>query len=223
MKRTVHRAVVDAGIRGERRTNAAPSLARIRSSCRNAYYHQDTVPRALPGASGTPSWLPTAGAVYAFRSLTTGARYFGSTGNLRRRWAIHRALLRGGNHYNHALQAHFKEHGEEDLVVDVVLFEEDKATRLKIEQAFLGIFYGTDGCFNAAPSVVSATHLRGHSDETRAKIAEGLRGLVRSPETRARVAAAGRGRKASPETRVRTRGGSPPPGPTRGGRSPWPR
>ncbi len=57
MKRTVHRAVVDAGIRGERRTNAAPSLARIRSSYRNDYYQQDTVPRALPGAPGTPPWI----------------------------------------------------------------------------------------------------------------------------------------------------------------------
>ena len=39
-----------------RRTNAAPSLARIRSSYRYTYYQQDTVPRALPRAPGTPSW-----------------------------------------------------------------------------------------------------------------------------------------------------------------------
>ena len=55
--------VADAGVpavpgaAGDRRTNAAPSLARILSSYRNAYDQQDTVPRALPEAPGTPPWL----------------------------------------------------------------------------------------------------------------------------------------------------------------------
>ena len=60
---------------GDRRTNAAPSLARIRSSYRNAYYEQDTVPRALPGAPGTPPWR----GVYA-RSATTMERAAGDGG-----------------------------------------------------------------------------------------------------------------------------------------------
>jgi hypothetical protein len=91
---------------------------------------------------------------------------------------------------------------------DTSVLEEisDETDRLKAEQVWLDVHYGSPGCLNLSPSADRGS-TRGikRSPETKARISASLMGGVRSPETKARLKEASRKRwdanPASEETR----------------------
>lgn len=89
--------------------------------------------------------------IYAIRHLASGRSYIGSSKNIYKRWAIHRATLKSKTHHNLHLQNAWNKHAEADFVfeilaecsVDQLLAEETRhldLTRLRYNIAAPGSF-----------------------------------------------------------------------------------
>lgn len=86
--------------------------------------------------------IPASGGVYRIRCEVTGARYYGSTNNLRRRAAVHVVKtsderLRRWQHPNPNITASVRKHGQAAHHFDVLALSDDKNDRLRLEAVFI--------------------------------------------------------------------------------------
>ncbi len=156
------------------------------------------------------------GGLYAIENVITYESYVGSTVNMRKRWHLHRTLLRSGKHHAKKLQAAWVKYGEECFRFMPLCVIEDKAQRVAMEQHFLTSLRPS---YNTSPTATSCAGVK-RSTETIAKIRaavtaparlEKLRVMGKKPksaEHRARIAASHQGLRPTEETRAKLRAAS---------------
>jgi len=110
--------------------------------------------------------------------------YIGSSNNIQRRITKHLQHLRRGTHINPFLQNVYNKHSGTWKVK--VLEETVEQDLLAIEQKYLDIHYGKDGCLNLVPTANKPPSARGRKQPkwVREKISEGKKGWDPSKETR---------------------------------------
>jgi group I intron endonuclease len=132
--------------------------------------------------------------------------YIGSATNIQGRWRGHRYDLRKGKHHSRHLQRAWNKYGEGSFVFRVIEGVESVSLLLIAEQKWLNYIFETFPSTNIYNNVRTAGHTIGHkfSDETRRKLAEAHKGVLRgpqSPEHRSRLSMAHKGRHHTPEQR----------------------
>jgi len=131
--------------------------------------------------------------IYAIENVANGNRYYGSTRNFRKRQSLHWSQLRRGRHTNPHLQAAWNLYGESAFKF-IVVTECPVTQLLASETVYLG---QPDAAYNIARDAVNHSH----SEATRAKIGDALRGRSMPAELRTKML----GRSPSPETREKLR------------------
>jgi len=156
------------------------------------------------------------GGVYAIHNTINHHCYIGSTTDFRKRFDLHRHLLRGGKHHSPHLQAAWNKYGEDSFVFFRLAFIDDKQQRLLIEQTLLDTLSPK---YNVSRSAVSSEGCT-RSPETRAKLRKAMQDPSRlkfirelglkpkSEEQRSLMAEAQRGRHHSDEARAKMRASS---------------
>lgn len=127
--------------------------------------------------------------IYGIRNLINGKIYVGKTGmNFGDRWDSHRALLRGGKHFNQYLQRAWDKYGEENF--DFIIIEECGVEELDENERYYIRLYKEKGLsYNFADGGEGGSFLGKHlSEETKRKIGEknriNMTGKKPSEETR---------------------------------------
>lgn len=132
--------------------------------------------------------------------------YVGSAVNIRRRWNVHRQVLRRGTHHSSKLQRAWSKYGEDAFDFQVIFYCEPLQL-LPLEQSILDI---CTPAFNCNPNARSWLG-RKHSPETRAKLSKMKLGVptgrthVTSEETRAKISAARVGQRPNETTLAKLR------------------
>lgn len=165
--------------------------------------------------------------IYLLHNSRSGRHYVGSAVSVSRRWQEHRKTLRNGRHKNPHLQAAWDKYGEESFSF-LVVCQCPVETLIAEEQDEIDFWVGLCGkrkLYNIDLVAGSRLGFR-HSDATKSKISESLRGKpgrgtgtkrseefcqrmrarVCRPESKAKMAAAKLGVKRKPfteETRKR--------------------
>lgn len=173
---------------------------------------------------------PDVGGVYVIHNLVNEHFYVGSTLNLRKRWNVHRTLLRKGTHHAPHLQNAWNKYGEKAFVFRVLQQIDSKDSRLLLEQHLIDSLSPTYNVSRLARSCEGTrrrpltrarmreaantperiAHIRRlgslpKSEEHRARIAESHKGLRPTEATRAKLRAASANRWARPEEREKLR------------------
>lgn len=173
-------------------------------------------PRPRPATSYVVAGSCPYGGVYVIENTLTGFFYVGSTKNLRRRWQLHRHLLRTGHHHSPYLQASWVKHGEEAFRFVPLCILEEESERLALEQHFINTLHPT---YNVSPTANSCAGVK-RSEATRAKMRAAvacperrekflrMARAPKSPEHRARISASHQGLHPSEETRAKLRAAS---------------
>ncbi len=121
--------------------------------------------------------------------LTIGdCKYYGSTGNVRKRFYTHRSKLRNNIHESTRMQSHWNSMDTPEFKMTVIgtgTAEECKAT----EDLLLEQHHGLDSCLNSKKAKDKL------SDETKAKVSASLMGKKHSAEHKAKIGAANKGRR----------------------------
>jgi group I intron endonuclease len=159
---------------------------------------------------------PRVPGVYVIVNNRNENYYVGSTVNLRKRWVLHRHLLRMGRHHSPHLQNAWGFYGEPSFSFLVLAHVYNKQLRMAIEQTFLDL----RPKYNVALKAVSSAGVV-RSEETKEKLrqvwnAPGYREKVMaarssrplSEEHKALIAEAHKGKVASEEAREAMRRGS---------------
>jgi group I intron endonuclease len=158
-------------------------------------------------------FFPTTGGLYAIENIVTGGWYVGSTVNLRKRWILHRTLLRAGQHHSPYLQNSWNKHGEEVFRFVPIHVTDDKEEWVRLEQHFLDTLKPP---YNVSPTANSNAGIK-RSEETRARMRaansrpEKVARFVemgkkpKSEAHRARIALAHTGKRASEATKAKLR------------------
>lgn len=140
--------------------------------------------------------IPRISGVYEIVS-PNGRRYIGQSTNIARRFAVHRCLLRKGNHHSRALQADWNALGE-------------SAFKIEITPANLSDLTAIEGSkIDALPDILKYNKHRSKRDPggryktaiTRAKIGAAHKGRVVSDVVRLRISKSLKGREFSDELR----------------------
>jgi len=168
--------------------------------------------------------LPELGGLYTIHNHVNGKHYIGSTCNFRKRWNLHRCLLRNGRHHSAYLQNAWDKHGEVVFTFNVLQIC-DRPTRLMLEQHFFDTLpaqynmsrkaTSSEGCKRSPETSermraailanpVRMIHIRElgkqpKSPEHRQRISEAHEGLVPTEQTRAKLRAASAIRWSKPE------------------------
>lgn len=121
---------------------------------------------------------------YEILNTVNGKRYIGSTATFNKRWNLHRANLRAGEHHSAPLQRAWAKYGSDAFEFNILLF----CAPVK-EQLFLY----EQICFKAFRPEYNA-----------AKVAGSRLGMKNTPEATAKTAAALRGGKHTPEHSYKT-------------------
>lgn len=77
------------------------------------------------------------GGLYSIHNSINNKFYIGSTNNFRKRWNVHKTLLRKNKHHSPHLQAAWNKYGEETFRFLRIQFIDSKEDRLFLEQHFL--------------------------------------------------------------------------------------
>ncbi len=137
---------------------------------------------------------------------------------MRRRWKEHQSLLSRGDHHARDLQVDWNLYGSSAFVFVVLEHVEDEEARIVCEQMQIDRLdhpYNANGRAGSGPKAGFK-----HSEASRRKMSESLKGRPKSmahraklsaakkghiytPEHRAAIGAAGKGKKRSAETRAR--------------------
>jgi group I intron endonuclease len=135
---------------------------------------------ALKGKSG----------IYSFECIITGARYTGSSNDLYERFNHHVI----GYKSNERLQNSISKYGLENFVFKIVEFC-DSSDRLSREQVYLDILFTLpkELRYNFSPVAEAPFAGRNHSEGSKAKISESLKGHEVSAETKAKISSAVKG------------------------------
>jgi group I intron endonuclease len=144
--------------------------------------------------------------IYQIRNTLNGKVYIGSAENVYDRWAVHRSLLKHGNHHCPPLQADWIKYGKDAFIFEVieevagVVSEEDL---WPYEQVYLDQAFASGLQYNVYLSARSPLGVK-RSAETCAKIGANFKDRKHTPEARAKISAANRGRKLPPRTAEHT-------------------
>jgi len=157
------------------------------------------------------------GGLYVIQNLVERRLFYvGSSQNIKKRWAVHKALLNKGKHHSKRLQSDWFKYGEAAFSILPLQMIEGKQDRLRLEQHFLTTLpcpYNVSRKANSSEGTV-------RSDATREKLRVAVRradrmahikalgGAPKSPEHRARIAEAHLGMRPSEETRAKLRAAS---------------
>jgi group I intron endonuclease len=141
--------------------------------------------------------------VYAITNLVTGKVYIGSSSDVPRRWREHLSKLTNGNHPNDALQMDWSQYGGKAFSWSFVSECASRSDAIAAEQVHIDA--STD-LYNAARRAGSGPRdgFR-HTDASRLKMADAMRGRPKSDTHRANIAAARRG-KSNPTQAATLRG-----------------
>lgn len=153
---------------------------------------------------------PLSAAIYQIKNLQNGRVYVGSSVNLKKRWREHKNDLKKGTHHSQKLQNAWNKYGEESFEFSILEAVFDKAKLLEQEQHWIDLLCAANRVnYNISISATSPMLGRSPSIETRAKLAEAMRGnthcvgVLHSPEARERMGAAKRGQQRTVEQRGR--------------------
>ncbi len=139
---------------------------------------------SVPAAEQFIKLTGTSG-IYKITNKLTSDFYIGSAGDFNERWKRHRWDLRKGHHPNRYLQRSYKKYGHESFIYEVI--ETCAEDQLLIrEQYYLDTLKPP---FNIAEDAKSPMKGRKHTEEAKAKISEGCKGIthVATPEALARL------------------------------------
>jgi group I intron endonuclease len=123
--------------------------------------------------------------IYKITNTQTLDFYIGSAGDMSARWRRHRWDLRGDHHPNRYLQRSYNKYGHEFFIYEVI--ETCAEDQLLIrEQHYLDTLKPP---FNIAEDAKSPMKGRKHTEEAKAKISEGCKGITHivTPEALARL------------------------------------
>lgn len=134
--------------------------------------------------------------VYAITS-PTGKRYIGSAVDVRKRWRVHRCLLRAGTHHCKPLQQAFVKYGEGSLRFEMLENTERDALLEREQHHIDAVPFAR--LYNILPQA-GGTQGRVITNEMRKRLSSKLKGRKFSDETLARMRCAQKGRKQSSET-----------------------
>ena len=85
--------------------------------------------------------------IYRIVCVKNGRYYFGSSANIKKRWALHKSTFRRGIHHNIHMQRSYDKHGEVSFRLELVK-EVEPENLLDIEQQYLNEHVGKSNCFN---------------------------------------------------------------------------
>lgn len=111
--------------------------------------------------------------IYGIKNMINDHIYIGKTGmNFGDRWDSHKALLRGGKHFNQHLQRSWDKYGEENF--NFVIIEECAVEELDDkERYYIKLYREKDLSYNLADGGEGGSFLGKHlSEETKRKIGE---------------------------------------------------
>jgi len=160
--------------------------------------------------------LPYKGGLYCITNTITNKSYVGSTVDLRKRWNVHRSLLRNGKHHSPYLQNSWNKHGEKAFSFTVIQYTDDSKIALMLEQHFIDTLRPE---YNVSPTAKSNAGSK-KSTETIAKMVIAARSPKRkawaselgrrpkSKEQKIAMSIAAMGKKPSEETRAKLRAAS---------------
>lgn len=137
------------------------------------------------------------GGIYRITNGVNGRVYLGSTKGFSDRKRKHNSALLRGGHHNHELQRDFCLYGEGVFTFEVVKVILDEPLRVQTEiEMILEILGG--GCYNVS---AYGKMTLSHSQATKDKIRNALKGRTPSLEAREKNRQAQLGKRHSPETR----------------------
>lgn len=141
--------------------------------------------------------------IYWIEHIASGRVYVGSSGNISRRWTVHKGSLRAGKHHTAHLQRAWLKHGEAAFSF-AVIEEVEAAFLAERETHHIAINRSTRGVYNTAPVGGSTLGLKlgPHSAEHRAKIGEAQKGKKLSEEHRRLISQVHKGKTLSAQHRA---------------------
>lgn len=140
--------------------------------------------------------------IYRIVCSKNGRYYYGSSGNIHKRWIRHQSDLRRNDHDNIIVQRVYDKWGENSLSCELVeSVSVDKL--LEVEQIYLDGHVGKSNCMNIAKDVRSNTRGIPRSAEIRKKISDAHKGKIISEEAKRKMSEAHKGVKLSKEHRQR--------------------
>jgi predicted GIY-YIG superfamily endonuclease len=92
--------------------------------------------------------------VYAIKNRVTGRMYFGSSNNVKQRWASHRRDIGQLRHTNYELLADAVEHGADSFKFMVLWRFATRKEMLRREQLLIAMYFNRDACYNLRPAVI---------------------------------------------------------------------
>jgi len=144
--------------------------------------------------------LPYKGGLYCITNTITNKSYVGSTVDLRKRWNVHRSLLRNGKHHSPYLQNSRNKHGEKAFSFTVIQYTDDSKIALSpTAKSNAGSKKSTE---TIAKMVIAA-----RSPKRKAWASE-LGRRPKSKEQKIAMSIAAMGKKPSEETRAKLRAAS---------------
>ncbi len=119
--------------------------------------------------------------IYVFENLKSGMSYVGSSRNIYKRFHRHRGTLRKGTHKNINLQRAYDEYGESAFIFVIVEISEDDLV-MKREDEWLARHYESGKLYNLHETATYDGNT--FSEDTRARISDGLRRHWTNPDNR---------------------------------------
>ena len=141
--------------------------------------------------------------IYKITNTVNGKFYIGSSQDITKRLWSHRSLLIHDKHYNRHLQSAWNKYGAQAFTFETVLLC-DIETKLYFEQVFIDVLCPA---YNFAKGALATMQGYKHTEETRRKVSEGLKGNTNlvghkpTEETRRKLSEALKGKPLSEETR----------------------
>jgi group I intron endonuclease len=124
--------------------------------------------------------------IYVITNKTNAKVYIGQSVDIDKRFNSHRCYLRNGNHYNEHLQRAFNLYGEQSFSFDVLEYCDLDCIDEK-EIHYIKLYSATNDDFGYNISLGGHEGTRIHSEETRQKISQALKGRPLSDETKAKM------------------------------------
>jgi len=146
---------------------------------------------------------------YTITNHTNGKVYYGSAACIEKRWGEHRRSLRRGDHHNAHLQRAWNKYGPASFTFAVFDCCEPEDLHA-YEQILLDQHAGKDYCYNIALNATSPFLGKTHSEASRAKISEAMKGeenpfygKTLSEEHKRKISEAHLGKTLSEESRAK--------------------
>lgn len=160
--------------------------------------------------SSLPQPLPIKAGIYVIRNLLTGDLYVGSAKSLRQRFYAHSSALKRKSHINPHLQNAYQRDGEEAFLFEVLEYVSDAQDLLAREQYYIDSLKPSYNIHLLARSALGIKRSEAfrervgnlkrdskHTEETKRKMSESLKAVIRTPEWNAKIGASLKDRKLS--------------------------